>query len=408
MKGLLLIVWLFPVLALAQTSISIDHIGPPTPTTPLTHMIHGTISGSIISGVTLTLGPSNATTTSAPDGTYSFPDLASGSYTVTASMTGHTFAPIGPVVIISNADQVQDFVADVVSYSISGALQRCTGDPNCSTVNISAVNITCTPGCPTTPQPTAADGTYSFTGLAGNTSYTLSIALAGVRAIIPNSQVVSVPTSNVSNVNFQAWPGYNITGTINAPFQSTSGGLVWTYGPVNGGTSGGVGIDTTSGVFSSAGNSNGQYYVVPRGPLSGANVGWIFSCATNCGGATGQPYAIANVSNAAPPQITFDAAGPDGITRYSIQILVKNLVNSFVCFTVENVSTSTFYAPFCTDYRGLGTSMPVYPGAVSPGVVYRLTPSAPGWHFNPATRDITIIQSNVFQHVNTDINAIHD
>jgi len=59
-----------------------------------TYSISGTISGSVQSGVTVNLtGTSSASTTTASDGTYSFPGLSAGSYRVTPGKTGYTFSP---------------------------------------------------------------------------------------------------------------------------------------------------------------------------------------------------------------------------------------------------------------------------------------------------------------------------
>lgn len=46
-----------------------------------------------MSGVTMTLTPGGATTTTGADGTYSFGQLFSGTYTVTPTASGYTFTP---------------------------------------------------------------------------------------------------------------------------------------------------------------------------------------------------------------------------------------------------------------------------------------------------------------------------
>lgn len=69
------------------------------------HTISGTVSGAIAAGVTLTLtGAAQATTTSAAGGTYSFPNLADGSYTVTPSLSGYKFSPTSLAVTVAGAD----------------------------------------------------------------------------------------------------------------------------------------------------------------------------------------------------------------------------------------------------------------------------------------------------------------
>jgi hypothetical protein len=57
-------------------------------------VISGTVSGAVGQGVTVSLtGASSATTTTGAAGHYAFAGLASGDYTVTPSLAGHTFTP---------------------------------------------------------------------------------------------------------------------------------------------------------------------------------------------------------------------------------------------------------------------------------------------------------------------------
>jgi hypothetical protein len=69
-----------------------------------TYTISGTLSGAAVAGVTVTLsGATSATTTTGSTGAYSFAGLANGTYTVTPSLAGHTFAPNSVVVAVSGA-----------------------------------------------------------------------------------------------------------------------------------------------------------------------------------------------------------------------------------------------------------------------------------------------------------------
>jgi len=70
-----------------------------------TYTLSGTVSGSIASGVTLTLaGTRAATATTGSAGTYTFTGLAAGAYTVTPTLSGYTFSPSSSAITISNAN----------------------------------------------------------------------------------------------------------------------------------------------------------------------------------------------------------------------------------------------------------------------------------------------------------------
>jgi hypothetical protein len=80
---------------------------------PATHALSGTVSGSVQAGVTVSLGgAATATTTTNASGQYSFADLADGTYTVTPSLAGHTFAPPSIAVTLAGTDATsRNFVA---------------------------------------------------------------------------------------------------------------------------------------------------------------------------------------------------------------------------------------------------------------------------------------------------------
>jgi hypothetical protein len=67
--------------------------------------ISGTVTGATLSGVTITLsGSGSATTITNESGNYSFPYIVNGSYTVTPSLSGHSFSPTNASVTVSDAD----------------------------------------------------------------------------------------------------------------------------------------------------------------------------------------------------------------------------------------------------------------------------------------------------------------
>ncbi len=79
-----------------------------TPVVVATHAISGKVtnkSGTPLKGVSMVLtGPTGATTATAANGTYSFPGLGDGNYSVTPNAKGFTFVPKNLVVIVSGAD----------------------------------------------------------------------------------------------------------------------------------------------------------------------------------------------------------------------------------------------------------------------------------------------------------------
>ena len=90
-----------------------------TPPATTTYTISGTVSGATAAGVTVLLsGTSSATTTTSGTGTYSFASLANGSYTITPSLAGYTFAPASSPVTVSGANVAgQNFTGSAISTS---------------------------------------------------------------------------------------------------------------------------------------------------------------------------------------------------------------------------------------------------------------------------------------------------
>jgi hypothetical protein len=89
-----------------------------------------TLSGTVVdpgalplAGVTLTLtGTVAASTTTAANGTYSFPDLPNGTYTVTPSMPGRAFTPVFQTFTNVTSNQTADFVGRLV-HTITGQVR---------------------------------------------------------------------------------------------------------------------------------------------------------------------------------------------------------------------------------------------------------------------------------------------
>ncbi len=91
------------------------------------HAISGTVSGAIADGVLVTLappGPSASTTTSG-GGRYDFSGLAPGTYTVTPSLAGYTFAPASLAITVQGSDVSG---ADFAAVALPGTLDASFGD----------------------------------------------------------------------------------------------------------------------------------------------------------------------------------------------------------------------------------------------------------------------------------------
>jgi len=97
-----------------------------------THTISGTITGNggdPLAGVIVELsGDDSSTATTDTHGNYSFPNLTNGTYTLTPSITGHSFAPSTREVKIDNADSPSiNFVASSDTSTPTLSLSRWKG-----------------------------------------------------------------------------------------------------------------------------------------------------------------------------------------------------------------------------------------------------------------------------------------
>src|SRR5208283_190421 len=109
----------------------------------------------------------SATTTANVSGAFSFTGLANGSYTITPSLTGYTFAPANKAVTVSNASITGvSFTATALTYSISGTI---TGGSGATVALSGAASATTTAN---------GSGAFSFTGLA-NGAYTITPGKSG-------------------------------------------------------------------------------------------------------------------------------------------------------------------------------------------------------------------------------------
>jgi hypothetical protein len=164
------------------------------------------VSGSITPGasgagasVVLSSSGGGTTTTVTADGSgnYSFPAVFNGSYTVTPSKAGFTFAPTNQFITVNGGNlSVGSFTASAIpTWTISGTVTP-SGNGAGATVNLT--------GSATASVTADASGTYSFSGLA-NGSYTVTPTKTGY-SFTPTSQPVTLNNANATGVNFTAQP----------------------------------------------------------------------------------------------------------------------------------------------------------------------------------------------------------
>jgi N-acetylneuraminic acid mutarotase/surface antigen len=158
------------------------------------YTISGTVSGDVVSGVTVTLtGTGSTSTTTDASGNYSFSGALRGSYTITASKTGYIVSPTSISAVVSNADLTnQNFTATAV-YNISGTV---SGDV------VSGVTITLA-GDGSNSTTTDADGNYSFSGAISG-SYTITASMSSHYNFSPVSISATVSNADLTDQNFTA------------------------------------------------------------------------------------------------------------------------------------------------------------------------------------------------------------
>jgi len=208
------------------------------------------ISGNVTcgAGITMTLtGTSSGSTTTDVSGNYSFTGLKKGTYTVTPSKSGYSFAPPSSTVIISEASVAGvNFTCTPPTFSISGTV---SGDTKAG-VTMSLF------GCVSATTITDASGNYSFRGLS-NCTYLVMPSKTNY-TFTPSSMSVTISGANVTGINFTATENtYSISGTVTG---DTKADVTMTLsGSVSATT-----ITDASGNYTFRGLINGIYNVAPR------------------------------------------------------------------------------------------------------------------------------------------------
>jgi hypothetical protein len=161
-----------------------------------TFSISGTISPAAAgNGATVKLsGAANATTTANSSGVFTFTGLTNGTYTVTPSLAGFTFAPGSANATVNGANVTAiNFTGTAQTFSISGTISPTTGGSG-ATVTLS--------GSRTATTTANSSGNYTFSGL-GNGSYVVTPSKSGFK-FGPTAETATINGANVTGVNFTA------------------------------------------------------------------------------------------------------------------------------------------------------------------------------------------------------------
>jgi hypothetical protein len=225
-----------------------------------TSTISGTLSpASLVTGSVITLSlPGGGTATTTPDatGNYSFANLANGTYTVTPSKSGQTFAPASQTVNISGAS-ISSVNFSLQTWSITGAISP--------TAAISGTTVTLSGAATATTTPDG-QGNYIFNGLL-NGGYTITPSNTGF-TFNPVNQAVTINGGNPPSVNFAATanPTWSISGNISpaslgsGTVLSLSGSNATTTADVNGNY---IFSNLTNGTYTVTPSKTGETFTPP-------------------------------------------------------------------------------------------------------------------------------------------------
>lgn len=209
----------------------------------VTYSISGSVSGAVQQGVLVRLaGAASATTTTGASGSYAFTGLASGSYSVTPSLSGYAFTPASSAVTLSGANvSGQNFTASANPPPPTSWLWGLTtDDPNSSTAQqVDALKslplrtmVRTVFDLPSGGHPAAADYVSSVTALAAvadvmgqpvDSSYMPSLTLTAVQARITEYLGALGPFVSVWEIGNEVngnWLGSGVMPKIEAMFDA--------------------------------------------------------------------------------------------------------------------------------------------------------------------------------------------
>lgn len=185
--------------------------------------IAGTVADSVtglgLSGVNLTLTQGAtviATTSTHSDGTYSFDNLASGSYTVTASFPNYIGAS-APLGVTAGNTSIQNFNLEPAAGNINGTVIDAISQTGIAGAAVSLRDVSHNIIAATT---TDANGAFSFTNLAVGT-YILTASAAGFGAE-QTGAVIAAGQTVTARISLQPQAG-TVSGKVSG--QATGAGI---------------------------------------------------------------------------------------------------------------------------------------------------------------------------------------
>ena len=276
-------------------NLAIAEVLPSTTLPPPTYSISGTVSGAVVSGVTVNLtGTSSSTATTDGSGNYTFTGLANGGYTVTPSKAGFTFTPTSLPATVSNANvpsinftslTVQPTPVVIGTTTLPNAVQN---QPYSATLSAtggtapytwSLANNTVLPQGLTLSAPGQITGTPT---VVGTTTFTVQVTDSGTPQQTATQQltivVASAPTS------FTIWSPASVPGTIDVGGGASCSSCTLVQGTNSGGS--GVPSDPTSYVNPT---TTGDFLIV-----FGAHSGWTGSGTTTISDSAGNTWHACN------------------------------------------------------------------------------------------------------------------
>ncbi len=320
--------------------------------TALTYGISGAVSGSVLSGVTVTMsGSASRTTTTDASGNFAFTGLTNGSYGVAPSLTGYSFSPTSRVATVNGADVTAvNFVASGIvgpTYAISGTVSGAV-----------AAGVTVTlGGAASGTAVTDSSGAFAFASLA-NGNYTVTPALAGY-SFAPVNASVTVNGADVTGRNFVASVvTHGISGAV-------SGAVVAGVTVTLTGAASRTTATDGSGNYAFTGLSGGSYTITPT------LAGYSFSPTSLAATVSGADVTGKNFTSAL-------------LAIYAISGTVSGSVASDVTVTLSGTASGT-------TTTGAGGTYSF--GSLTNGS-YTVTPTRSNYGFNPANRSVTVAGSS--------------
>jgi hypothetical protein len=175
---------------------------------PPTYSISGQIllsGGGAATAVTVSDGAGHTASTDG-NGNYTLSGLVAGTYTITPSKAGYTFAPTNRSVTITNTNQTGiDFTATLITYSVSGQILLSGGG--------AATGVTVSDGAGHSAI-TDSSGNYTIINMIAGT-YTITPSKSGY-IFTPTTRSVTITTANLTGIDFTTATGcYTLTITVN-------------------------------------------------------------------------------------------------------------------------------------------------------------------------------------------------